>query len=996
MLQPPTSLIRGVSPSGPIIFAAAACVLLGGATPSTGHDRERRIDQYVQRSWNIEDGLPQNSVLSITQTKEGFLWLGTQEGLGRFDGVEFDVHDRSVHGWLRDQFITALAPSAGGGVWIGTRDGLFRWENEQVVSITAADGLAESYIRALLPAADGILWIGTYGGGLARFSSEGIRVFGLVDGLPNLIVRALLISGDGALWIGTSDGLARFSDGVMTVFGPDQGLEDGFVRALAEDSSGRLWVGTNQAGLFVLEGDRLRRFVPDAEVELRQVRAIVVDGDDSMWVAAEPAGLLRIGTTQKVEVALEGPIWSLFEDREGSLWVGSQAGLVQLRSGRVTTFGRAQGLASDSVRVVFQDRRGVVWIGSDDGGVQLFDGQRFVLPKRLAALAATSVRSLFEDRNGHLWVGTRNGILKLAGERIEQFGSDNGLPDEMVNVVAEDSAGVLWVGTAAGLVVFEEGVFRSPNLDQPLPNSRIRALLPEPDGSLWVGTEGGIVRLGPVSSSYSVAEGLASDVVLSVHRDDGGRLWVGTAAGLSLIDGSKAISFSASQGLPERAVFQILEDDDHNLWLCTSRGIHRFAQEQLLHLAEGRQATVAGTVLGEGDGLASGECNGGTQPAGWRTTDGRLLFPTTKGLAALRAGELRRRPMPPRVVIDSMWVDQEKLDLRELESLRAGSRNVEFRYTAPTFLSAKAVTFRYRLEGLQEEWVYAGRRRRAFFTNLDPGSYRFRVAAASEEGLWDESGEAVAFSIRPHLYERRGFQLLALALLAGVVSSVYMRRMSQARRREAHLAALVEERTEQLQRANQVLEGLAATDALTGITNYRRFQEVLREEWRRAMRRRSPLSLILIDVDHFKSFNDTYGHSAGDSCLRQVARCLDGLVHRQGDVVARYGGEEFAVLLPATPEDSALKMAEKFRQAVRDLEIAHRGSSADEFVTVSVGTATVTPQPGDESSHLFEATDAALYQAKRSGRNRVVVAPRRARDSSAVLQDSGADKDGSS
>jgi len=299
------------------------------------------------------------------------------------------------------------------------------------------------------------------------------------------------------------------------------------------------------------------------------------------------------------------------------------------------------------------------------------------------------------------------------------------------------------------------------------------------------------------------------------------------------------------------------------------------------------------------------------------------------------------------------------------------------------------------LEGLQEEWVYAGRRRRAFFTNLEPGSYRFRVAASSEEGLWDEGGEAVMFSIRPHLWERREVQLLAVALLAGGLSSIYIRRMGQARRRESHLAALVDERTEQLQLANQVLEGLVATDALTGITNYRRFQEVLSEEWRRARRRRTPLSLILMDVDHFKSFNDTYGHAAGDSCLRQVARCLDGLIHRQGDMVARYGGEEFAILLPATPEGSALEMAEKFRKAVRDLEISHRGSSVDEVVTVSVGTATMIPQPGDESGRLFEATDDALYQAKRAGRNRVVVGSVRGGDSVADSPDTEAEKESS-
>jgi diguanylate cyclase (GGDEF)-like protein len=372
--------------------------------------------------------------------------------------------------------------------------------------------------------------------------------------------------------------------------------------------------------------------------------------------------------------------------------------------------------------------------------------------------------------------------------------------------------------------------------------------------------------------------------------------------------------------------------------------------------------------------MRSSECNSGS-PAAIRTRDGALWFATAAGLAVIDPQRIRTDPRPPRALIEEMTADGEAVSLRGPPRLPPGTRKLALRYTALGLLNHKKARFRYRLEGFDADWVEAGTQRLAAYTNLAPGSYRFRVVAANADGIWDESGAALEFELRPFLYQARWFQALFAGLLALAALGGHRYRTRRLGAQAAELARLVEERTRQLELANQTLQRLSAQDPLTGIANRRRFEEVLDLEWRRACRTATPLSLTMVDIDSFKAFNDTYGHQRGDACLQEVARALASALHRAGDLVARYGGEEFAVIQPGTEQRGAERLAEALRATVQALGIPHARSPVSDVVTISLGVATCIPRGNSTPVALVAAGDQALYRAKQEGRNRVAIDP---------------------
>ena len=369
------------------------------------------------------------------------------------------------------------------------------------------------------------------------------------------------------------------------------------------------------------------------------------------------------------------------------------------------------------------------------------------------------------------------------------------------------------------------------------------------------------------------------------------------------------------------------------------------------------------------------ECNGANQPPAWKDSLGRLWFPTIEGVAVVDPKHLVGNETQPPVNLEQIVVDGRTITPREGLTLAPGARNLEFHYVAPSFVAPARVRYRYLLEGLDPEWVEAGARRAAYYSRLPPGRYRFRVAAANDEGVWNETGAALSFVLRPRLYQTPWFYAVCGLALVGVVWGGDRLRVRRVRTREEALERLVEERTRALAEANLRLERLSSLDGLTAVANRRRFDEALDLEWRRASRTGAPLSLVMLDLDYFKDFNDTNGHLAGDERLRQVAQALAGTLGRAGDLVARYGGEEFVVLLPGMAADDAWALAERLRQSVEALALSHNASQVSRVVTLSAGVATAFAEEKTSPAALVAAADAALYQAKREGRNRVAKAP---------------------
>jgi diguanylate cyclase (GGDEF)-like protein len=943
-------------------------------------DTRKAITQYVHDVWQVNDGLPQNSVLAITQTRDGYLWLGTFEGLARFDGAQFTVFDKGNTENIKNNNIMALIEDQQGTLWIGTYGGgLARLKDGTFTTYTTKDGLSNDLVLSVYADSKGRLWIGTTSG-LNQFTDGKFTTYTKREGLSDDHIMSICEDREGALWIGTrGGGLNRFRDGRFTAYTTKEGLPSNYVRYVYEDRKGNLWIGTWGGGLSRMKNGQFTTHTTKEGLSNDLVRCIYQDREGNLWIGTSSGGLNRLMNGQFTSFTTSDGlsddfVVSIHEDREGSLWVGTNTGLNRFRDGKFTTYTTKEGLPDDDAWCVYEDREGSLWIGTDGGGLIRMKEGRFTNYTTKDGLSNNFVYSVFRDRAGSLWVGTNGGGLnRLREGRFAVYTTKEGLSGNIVLAISEDREGSLWVGTNGGLSRFKDETFTTYTTKEGFGHSVI-SIQEDRDGSLWFGTEGsGLVRMkdGRITI-YTTKEGLSNDIVLSIYQDREGTLWVGTDSGLNRFKDGRFTTYTTKEGLFNDVVFQILEDASGNFWMSCNKGIFRVSRRELEDFAHGRISFIRSVSYGQGDGLRSSECNGSNQPAAWKSRDGRLWFPTIKGVAAVDPEHLKVNPLLPPVIIEQVVVDNKPVaELTKRIKLAPGKERFAFHYTGLSLLAPDKVRFKYKLEGFDKDWLDAGGQRTVYYTHLPPGAYRFRVIACNNDGLWNETGAAAEFYLQPYFYQTGWFYALAALAVILMGFGLYQLRVRQLKARERELVRLVGERTQQLKEANDTLQRLATTDELTGIANHRRFKEFLDDEWRRAVRRGAPLSLIMIDIDFFKTYNDTYGHQAGDACLKQVANVLSETVNRSTDFIARYGGEEFVVVLAEADGESAAMMAERMRACVEALNMPHIRSNASDHVTISAGVATTVPALDSVPAMLIAAADQALYQAKQAGRNRI-------------------------
>jgi len=955
-------------------------LLLVWAGPAFALDPRVSPSQYGHRVWAAEQGLPMSRVGAVLQTRDGLLWLGTQLGLVRFDGARFTLYDSRNTPVIREPDILVLFEDRTGALWMGTRGaGLVRYQAGTFTRFGTESGLPHEVVYAIYEDAAGRLWAGTEAGVVRR---EGDR-FAAPPGLEAPHVIMAIAEAEGAVWLGTDgEGLLRVGETVEAVTRA-QGLTSDEVRALHTDRDGSLWIGT-LSGLDRYQGGRVTR-IPAASGAWEPVVAIQEDRHGNLWVGTRGRGLARLGADGRWEAfrPRDGTpldiVLSLSEDREGSLWIASDgAGLNRLRDVRFATYGRPEGLGHELVLPILEDREGSLWMGSLGGGLHRYRDGAFRAYTTRDGLGSNVVASLLEDAAGALWIGTDGGGLhRLRGGGLTGYRVADGLPSDRVVALAEDDGHDLWIGTfGGGLARLRDGRFTVFGRREGLSNEIVLALTFDAAGRLWVGTDGGglnVLEDGRFRA-YTTDQGLAHNTVFSIYEDSSGNLWIATAGGLSCLREGRIASATQRDGLFEDGIFQVLEDGQDRLWMSGVKGIFRVEKKQVLDFLDGRAPSVTSVSYGTSDGMRISECNGGSQPAGWKARDGSLWFPTPRGAVRVDPARMTRNEIPPPVAIQQVSIDRRLYDPRAGAVVPPGRGEIEIEYAGLSFVEPEKVQFKYRLDGWDPGWVDPGTRRVAFYTNIPPGLYRFQVAAANNDGVWNEEGAAFSFELRPHFYQALWFYVLCVFGVFVLGGAVYGFREGQIKAREQKLQQLVSERTRELEQANQMLARFSYLDAVTGIANRRSFDASLDLEWRRVRREGVPVSLVMIDIDHFKGFNDTYGHQPGDDCLRTVAQTLRRTLHRPGDLCARYGGEEFAVILPGTDPTGAAAVAESLRACIEDLAIPHAASTKS-VVTISVGVATALPGDQATAESLVGSADKVLYEAKRSGRNRVCVAP---------------------
>ena len=794
--------------AGLLASLEVASVLPARSATATAPDPAKRLSQYVHDVWQTEDGLPANDVQAIVHGRDGFLWLATRGGLVRFDGVGFRVFNMVRAPILGTDDLGALAEGPDGSLWIGSRGaGLYRYHEGGLTSHSDPDP-ARSDLRALAVDRDRRLWAGSLGG-LLRLEGDRLEA---VDSplVHDADIRALHVDAEGTLWIGTRGrGVLRHRDGRFEAVAGVEGRE---VRAVLHDGDA-LWVGTDDGLLRVGSGRVIAYGRADGLID-EGIRALHRDAAGSLWIGTD-SGVARFRDGRFEGLALRADaadlVRALIVDREGSLWVGSYgSGLHRFKGGAVTVVSELEGLSRNGVMTVFEEASGELLAGFGGGGVDRLKGGVATSLADATAFGDATVLSLYVDRQGTLWAGTTAGLVRTRGGRSRIYTTADGLPDDRVRIVLDDpdQPDTLWLGTFSGVASLSgDGVRTWPAL----PQENVRALLKDRDGVLWIGTERGLARFaGGEVSVLTTADGLASNAIRALYEDAEGSLWIGTrGGGLARRRGGELTAYTTRQGLPHNDAWAIVEDDGGQLWWSSDQGLARARKADFDAVDQGRLASVSARVYGLADGMKVVECNGVGYPSGLKAADGRLYFASMGGVVAV---DPRPPPVPapPPVYVESLVAGGRPADLGGPIELEPGQRNLEIAYTSPYLRDPTAVAFRYRLAPYERDWIDAGTRRSAFYTNLPPGTYRFLAVAGSDDAGWQGGGASLAFTLAPRFWETRWFWSVSALLLAAAVYIGYRLRTRGIRARTRQLRREIDRR-ERVEAALRASEAKFAT-----------------------------------------------------------------------------------------------------------------------------------------------------------------------------------------
>ncbi|HQU85639.1 MAG TPA: two-component regulator propeller domain-containing protein, partial [Pyrinomonadaceae bacterium] len=762
--------------------------------------------QYRFDSWTTDNGLPQNSVRKILQTSDGYIWLTTLDGLARFDGVRFTVFNKSNTKELPSNRFINLFADTDDTLWVSTEDqGIVRYRNGVFRTFTTADGLPSNQVLELIKEADGS-YTAITNVGSAKFDGERF--------LPALKVNEVfkykyLNSRSGRFWRLFNSELSVEKDGQKSVYELSEELKN-LIQSeaniflstkLLEDSKGDLWISFNEYFKGFKAG-RLYRFSNGIVSEIKAenmpislVHDIGEDRDGNIWLATQRDGACRLNENKFTCYTPENGLPSrfirnIFKDREGTLWITTDdKGIYQVFEPIITPLSVEQGLAEKNVYAILEDRSGAFWIGSHGALGYLQDG-KITNYKRADGLKYIDVQSLLEDKDGRLWIGSLNGVVLYENGIFTDY---NGyLKKETyqlwVNDIHQDRDGNLWFATNSGLYKYDSVTTTTFTTAEGLPGDSVKTILENADGSFWLGTYSGIsLYKDGKFTNYTETEGLSGNHVRAIYKDENETLWIGTYdSGISRFKDGKFTNFTTANGLSSNGAFQILEDGGKIFWITSNQGIYRVSRTHLEEFAEGKRQSVPSTLFGKKDGMLNTEANGGGQPAGIKTKDGQLWFPTQDGVAILNPERVRLNLLPPPVVIEDSRIDSQKIAFSNNEiKVVPGQENLEINYTGLSFIKPEQIRFRYILEGLDKDWTEAGERRTAYFPHLPPGDYTFRVIAANSDNVWNEQGASIKITVYPAFYRTWWFFILASFAIAIFIYWIYRRRLQEIKRKHA-------------------------------------------------------------------------------------------------------------------------------------------------------------------------------------------------------------------
>ncbi|HZL42421.1 MAG TPA: two-component regulator propeller domain-containing protein [Verrucomicrobiae bacterium] len=806
------SIYRNVRRRIAVRWSSVLILLL--AWRALGLDPAKTLYQYNCRSWSRQNGLPANGVSAITQTRDGYIWLGTPMGLVRFDGVEFKSIDM---GGLRSTIINSLCSSASGGLWLGLDRGAFAFCDGKRIGFRGrpewgGEGLS---IHAILETQEHDIWLaGQNLTGKLTGGKDYVPVLNSPGGKDFYDNSCVYQDSEGRVWLGTtSRGLYWWSKGVLTKF-PDPALDELTIYSVVEDRRGQLWVGTHR-GLLCYDAKFQRVAAPFPWFE---TRALAVDREGTVWAGTSGNGVVRFtgGTGAGVSFGKANGlpddfVTALAQDREGSMWIGTRNGLSQLSDVKIPTLGKTEGLTADVILSVFPSRKGGLWMATSQGITRYADGNAQTYGME-AGLGNSWVKRVHEARDGDVYL--INGSMEvevLSGSKVVARYPNKTWP----TALTEDDRGVI---VSVGGELYRVGT----NYFEPCKFSGKQVptkcwmfnLATGRDGSLWTASAEGICRVK--DGAVEVLTGpdpLGNCKANCLCEDDDGVMWAGLETGIARIKNGQVRVISQKHGLLDNLIYSLVCDDTGSLWGYSGRGFFRVSRRSLNDVADGKASHVACVAYNSLEAVKSFERNQ-QELSGCKTSDGRIWFPTAQGLAVIDPGHITIDPVPPAVYVDKVRINGKEKNRAVSIVAKPGAGDLEIHYTALSYRAPQKIQFRYRLEGRDTAWTEAGERRLAIYTNLKPGSYRFHVIAANADGIWNTTGEFLDFRLLPQFYQAVWFYFVSAAAALGLIAAGYAWRIRHLKRREKalqetrdYLDAKVKERTAELATANAQLKG---------------------------------------------------------------------------------------------------------------------------------------------------------------------------------------------
>ncbi|MFH1197237.1 MAG: two-component regulator propeller domain-containing protein [bacterium] len=770
-------------------------------------------DGYSIKTWLTEDGLPQNAVMSITQDSKGYLWIGTQNGAVKFDGTKFNSANLQRKFPTLTRYVTEVYEDRKRNIWISTSGGgIVLLEKSKETLFTTDDGLYSNYCGNILHDSKDRVWIKTLGG-LNYFFKGKIYRASEKNNSP-LIMTPEFEDSEGRVWFIDSNGKIIIKH--ENEYRPYENdlIKNKMIDVIFQDKQRRIWAA-DSIGLYLLSGEGKSVFKFSITPMPIGIKKIAQDNNGNLWLASTIYGvyLFKDGKFYRFSVTeglSDNLIGDVFVDREDNIWVGTYGGgLNRINKKFIETISTTNGLPNDFLFSVQQDQNGNLWVGSYGSGLIKFDGKQFFEYSRTTDFPANVIRSVLIDTNEDTFIGTYGAgvaLFDLDKQSVSIIIKE--LPDGNIHALFEDSKKNYWIGTGKGFVKLTDGKIFSFDSFNKGQNNIIRSFAEDREGNIWIATDiSGVVQYdGSEFKKFDIDDGLPSNSVKDIFLDSSGLLWFSTVNGLSVYNGKKFSVINFQSDFANGVIYAALEDLEKNIWCSTNNGIFQLKRIDINSYLSGKTKSVFPMLFNKSDGMINSECNGGNKPSGILTKEGKIIFPTIKGLAIIDPGKISKSAFQSINIIERFVVDENEIDFNGKIELRAGTNKFEISYSSPCLSTPERIQFRYILEGYDNDWINAGTRRTAFYNKIPPGEYKFKLISCGNNGTWDNNPVELIVTIEPYFYQTIWFYILICVLIIGGLFLYLHIRHRKIIVVQKKLQILVEEKTKSLNEEKKRVE----------------------------------------------------------------------------------------------------------------------------------------------------------------------------------------------